>query len=159
MIARSNRRHNEFDGRPSVRATPRRAAHRRYPRLVPDLQLELERDVEAPAIARAAVTGICEGAAIEQSACFTIVLLVSELVTNAVLHSEAPCEAPIGLTLALAEDVVRVTVTDKGHGFTPMPRDPSSRQGGYGLYLLEKSATRWGVYSLGETCVWFELAL
>lgn len=130
------------------------------PQLEPDLQLELERDVEAPAIARAAVTGVCEDAAVDQSACGTIVLLVSELVTNALLHSEAPREAPVTLTLTLSEHAVRVTVTDKGHGFTPKPRDPSSRKGGgYGLYLLEKSATRWGVNSLGGTCVWFELNL
>jgi len=124
------------------------------------LQLELERNVEAPGIARAATTGLCQGAGIDQSSCFTVVLLVSEVVTNAVLHCEGPADSPIGLSITVGEDVVRVTVTDAGEGFTPRPRDPASREGGgYGLYLLEKSASRWGVSALDGTCVWFEVAL
>ncbi len=39
----------------------------------------------------------------------------------------------------------------------PRPRDPGSTRDGYGLYLLEKVATRWGVDSAGDTKVWFEL--
>jgi len=126
----------------------------------PHLQLELERNIEAPGIARAAATGLCQDAGIDQSSCFTVVLLVSEVVTNAVLHSEGPVDSPIGLHISVGEDVVRVTVTDAGEGFTPVPRDPESREGGgYGLYLLEKSASRWGVSALDGTCVWFEVAL
>jgi anti-sigma regulatory factor (Ser/Thr protein kinase) len=126
----------------------------------PHLQLEIERNVEAPGIARAAATGLCQEAGIDQSSCFTVVLLVSEVVTNAVLHSAGPTDASVGLNITVGEDVVRVTVTDAGEGFTPKPRDPASRGGGgYGLYLLEKSASRWGVSALDGTCVWFEVAL
>jgi anti-sigma regulatory factor (Ser/Thr protein kinase) len=124
------------------------------------LQLAIERNVEAPGIARAAAAGLCQQARIDQSSCFTVVLLVSEVVTNAVLHSEAPVDAPIGLSISVGQDTVRVTVTDAGEGFTPRPRDPASREGGgYGLYLLEKSASRWGVSALDGTCVWLEVAL
>jgi anti-sigma regulatory factor (Ser/Thr protein kinase) len=124
------------------------------------LHLELERNVEAPGIARAAATGACQEAGIDHSSCFTVVLLVSEVVTNAVLHSEGPSDSKIGLSIWAGEDLVRVTVTDAGEGFTPTPRDPASREGGgYGLYLLEKSASRWGVSALDGTCVWFEVAL
>lgn len=126
----------------------------------PRLQLELERNVDAPGIARAAATVICQEAGIDQSSCFTVALLVSEVVTNAVLHSEGPADSPVGLHISVGENVVRVTVTDGGEGFTPVPRDPASRGGGgYGLYLLEKSASRWGVSALDGTCVWFEVAL
>lgn len=122
------------------------------------LQMEIERNVDAPGIARAAATGLCQEAGIDQSSCFTVVLLVSEVVTNAVLHSAGPTESSIGLSITVGEDVVRVTVTDAGKGFTPKPRDPASREGGgYGLYLLEKSASRWGVSALDGTCVWFEV--
>lgn len=124
------------------------------------LHLELERNVEAPGIARAATTAACQDAGIDQSACFTVVLLVSEIVTNAVLHSEGPSDSKIGLSISVGEELVRVTVTDAGEGFTPRPRDPASREGGgYGLYLLEKSASRWGVSALDGTCVWFEVGL
>lgn len=126
----------------------------------PHLQMELERNVEAPGIARAAATGLCQEAGVDHSSCFTVVLLVSEIVTNAVLHSEGPQESSIGLSITVAKDLVRVTVTDAGEGFTPKPRDPASREGGgYGLYLLEKSASRWGVSALDGTCVWFEVGL
>lgn len=122
--------------------------------------MDIERNVEAPAIARAAATGLCEEAGVDPSSCFTVVLLVSETVTNAVLHSAGPTQSSIGLSMTVAENLVRVTVTDAGEGFTPRPRDPASREGGgYGLYLLEKSASRWGVSALDGTCVWFEVGL
>jgi len=49
-------------------------------------------------------------------------------------------------------------VTDQGSGFIPIPRDPDHHQGGYGLYLVEKQATDWGVHRQDGTCVWFEMA-
>lgn len=146
--------------RPPVGGSGSGSSWRRTRATGPHLQLEIERNVEAPGIARAAATGLCQEAGIDQSSCFTVVLLVSEVVTNAVLHSEGPADSPVGLHIAVGEDTVRVTVTDAGEGFTPVPRDPASREGGgYGLYLLEKSARRWGVSVLNGTCVWFEVAL
>jgi hypothetical protein len=48
-------------------------------------------------------------------------------------------------------------VVDEGNGFEPVPRPKSStKAGGWGLYLVEKLAARWGV-STGSTHVWFEL--
>jgi hypothetical protein len=52
-----------------------------------------------------------------------------------------------------------VSVTDAGEGFVPSRRDPARVEGGYGLYLLEKAASRWGVDAGSPTTVWFELAL
>jgi anti-sigma regulatory factor (Ser/Thr protein kinase) len=122
------------------------------------LQLELARDEQAPAIARAAVKGACQDAGVDRSTCSTVVLLLSEVVTNAVLHSHGSPDSRITLALTVSPDRVGASVTDEGHGFTPIPRDPTAREGGgYGLYLLEKSATRWGVSRRGGTCVWFEV--
>lgn len=107
-----------------------------------------------------AATRLCQEAGVERSSCFTVVLLVSEIVTNAVLHSRGPADSTVGLSITVTKSVVRVTVIDAGEGFVPKPRDPTSGQGGgYGLYLLEKSASRWGVSTLDGTCVWFEVAL
>ncbi len=79
--------------------------------------------------------------------------------SNAVLHSQAPVEAPIGLSAAVTEQAIRVTVTDAGCGFTPTERDPRRIEGGYGLYLLGRAASRWGVEEGSPTSVWFELDL
>jgi anti-sigma regulatory factor (Ser/Thr protein kinase) len=121
------------------------------------LEVELKRDAHAPSIARAAASGRCDGLELSPSVCQTLVLLVSEVVSNAVLHSRAPRELPIVLTTTVSEDVIRVTVTDTGEGFTPKPRNPKQRYGGYGLHILEKAAHRWGVDRVGGTRVWFEL--
>jgi anti-sigma regulatory factor (Ser/Thr protein kinase) len=121
------------------------------------LELELVRNVEAPSIARAAIRSLCEDRGVRGSHCHTVLLLVSEVISNAVLHSRGPADAAIGLTAAIDAEKVRVTVTDAGNGFTPEPRDPDRLEGGYGLYLLEKAASRWGVDEVGGTRVWFEL--
>ncbi|HWT22615.1 MAG TPA: ATP-binding protein [Solirubrobacteraceae bacterium] len=85
-------------------------------------------------------------------------LLVSELVTNCVRHARAGSEAPVELSLRLGDAGVRVEVRDSGPGFRPQARPtPRGADGGYGLFLVERMASRWGVDSEGGTRVWFEL--
>ena len=84
-------------------------------------------------------------------------LLVSELVSNAVLHSDAPLSSAIMLRLEVRQDAIHLSVTDAGSGFTPKPRVPGTARDGYGLYLVDKAASDWGVDSVGGTRVWFEL--
>ena len=86
-----------------------------------------------------------------------LVLLVSEVVSNAVRHSSGSPDAKIRLVATATEQAVRIAVTDSGEGFTPRPRDPDRLEDGYGLYLLEKAASNWGVENSGGTTVWFEL--
>jgi hypothetical protein len=52
---------------------------------------------------------------------------------------------------------VRVEVIDSGSGFAPEPRDPARATGGFGLFLVDTQAARWGVDREGGTRVWFEL--
>ena len=132
---------------------------RRQRTAAPPLEMALSRNVEAPGVARAAVAELCRDVGVNGSLRQTLVLLVSEVVSNAVLHSSGPADASIGLTAAIGEEAVRVTVTDAGDGFTPGRRDPSRADGGYGLYLVEKAATRWGVDPSPSTSVWFEIQL
>jgi anti-sigma regulatory factor (Ser/Thr protein kinase) len=84
-------------------------------------------------------------------------LLVSEVVSNAVQHSPGPTGAPVLLAAAVGEKIVHIAVTDAGRGFTPRRHDPRA-DGGYGLYLLDKAASRWGIDQVGGTRVWFELS-
>jgi anti-sigma regulatory factor (Ser/Thr protein kinase) len=83
-------------------------------------------------------------------------LLVSELVTNAIVHAQTPVEVRVSVT----DTVLRAEVSD-GSQTLPAPRRPIGLAGtGRGLQLLDQVATRWGVLSTdsGKT-VWFELTL
>jgi anti-sigma regulatory factor (Ser/Thr protein kinase) len=126
---------------------------------LPALQISLERDVRAPSLARAAVAGFTEESHLPESSMATLVLLVSELVSNAVVHSDAPPASDIELRARLiGQGAVRVEVADQGSGFTVIPRDPAQLMGGYGLFLVDRQAARWGVDRRGGTCVWFEIS-
>ena len=86
-----------------------------------------------------------------------LVLLASELVTNALLHARTP------MTLTLAEDgpdVVRLAVTD-GSAQVPQERHFSLESGtGRGLRLLGSIALEWGVTEDGAgKTVWCRVAL
>jgi anti-sigma regulatory factor (Ser/Thr protein kinase) len=124
----------------------------------PSLRVSLQRDPHAPARARAAITRFTDRREIPGFALDTLTLLVSELVSNAVLHSDAPPASEILLCARVLEQAtVRVEVIDRGSGFTAAPRDPSRVTGGYGLFLVAQQASNWGVDREGGTRVWFEV--
>jgi len=82
-------------------------------------------------------------------------LLVSELVTNSVLH--AGVEEGDELTLEVGvDDVLRISVSDEGSGFTS---DAAKNEdiGGWGLLLVDRLADRWGIVHDDATRVWFEI--
>jgi DNA-binding NarL/FixJ family response regulator len=83
------------------------------------------------------------------------VLVVSEMVTNAVTHARTSCE----LRISVSPVAVRVEVVDQGDG-TPDPMPPSTtRNSGRGLHLIDALTTAWGVEpeSDGGKTVWAEL--
>jgi anti-sigma regulatory factor (Ser/Thr protein kinase) len=85
-------------------------------------------------------------------------LLVSELVTNSVRHSSARTRDVVSLSVAVTATSLRVEVSDPGKGFEPVPRDADrTRPGGWGLYLVDQLADRWGVARDHLTRVWFEM--
>jgi anti-sigma regulatory factor (Ser/Thr protein kinase) len=84
-------------------------------------------------------------------------LVVSELVTNSVKFGP---RRPVTLSLQVdADGVVRGEVMDRGDGAAARPEmsPEPSLAGGWGLYLVDQVARRWGVRE-GSTHVWFELA-
>jgi len=83
-------------------------------------------------------------------------LLVSEVVTSAVLH----VRAPVDLVVRKVRAAVRVEVLDHGPRSSP-PLDPSFEAAvGRGFSLVEAVASRWGIDETGDgRNVWFEIAL
>jgi DNA-binding NarL/FixJ family response regulator len=85
----------------------------------------------------------------------TVTLLVSELVTNAVLHAGSEVEVSVRLTPTAA----RIEVTDAS-AESIAPRDATTEEdSGRGLALVGSLAQRWGVRPApgGGKTVWFEV--
>jgi anti-sigma regulatory factor (Ser/Thr protein kinase) len=113
----------------------------------------------APARARAAVRGLSREREISPRSLDALALLVSELVSNAVLHSDASPASPIVLRARLVGDeAIRIEVIDEGSGFAAVPREPAGLEGGYGLMLVDSEARSWGIDRRFGTCAWFEIA-
>jgi anti-sigma regulatory factor (Ser/Thr protein kinase) len=89
----------------------------------------------------------------------TASLLVSELVTNSLLHSDSRGPGgTIAVTVAIAPGEVLVEVTDDGGG-EPAPRDAGdSGENGRGLHLVTALSQAWGyIAASGRLTTWFEL--
>lgn len=130
------------------------------PDFVSRVEVELEREPAAPSRARAEVREAL-APQLEDSDVATVVLLTSELVTNAVVHPKAPRQSTVGLRIAVYEDGARVEVEDGGEGFDPAAPTSSSRHGGRGLFLVDACAASWGAERTAREqgsrfCVWFE---
>lgn len=121
-----------------------------------DLELELPAAAQSAGAAREALSPL--GERLEAAQLETVRLLVTELITNSVKHGD-PGEDPVRVTVALTPDAVRVEVSDSGDGFEPPPRpdEPLESPSGWGLYLVDRLAARWGVDTADRSSVWFEL--
>jgi anti-sigma regulatory factor (Ser/Thr protein kinase) len=85
----------------------------------------------------------------------TACLLVSELVTNAVLHARTP----MTLAVARAGDGVRISVTDGSPVSPSLRRHSDTATTGRGLRLLDQLADAWKAEGNGNgKSVWFMLS-
>ena len=118
------------------------------------ISLRLNGGPEAGARARRALSGL--RADIDPPLMETLRLLVTELVSNSVRHARSET---VVLKIAVGRSAVLTEVTDEGPGFDPVQAGPSStKDSGWGLFLVERLAHRWGVVQDGDaTRVWFEL--
>jgi anti-sigma regulatory factor (Ser/Thr protein kinase) len=118
------------------------------------LTVRLQGSPEAPAHARHALGRLRSD--IDSPLMETLRLLVTELVSNSVIHAGAD---RVVLKVLVGRKLVLTEVTDEGPGF-----DPDNAGGravdrpGWGLFLVERLAHRWGVsHEEHSTKVWFEL--
>lgn len=83
-------------------------------------------------------------------------LLVSEVVTNAVLHAGTDAQ----LVLRTGSDRLRVEVSDRSQEVPRVQDGPPSAPTGRGLLIVDRLADDWGVdVDPGGKTVWFELEL
>jgi anti-sigma regulatory factor (Ser/Thr protein kinase) len=116
----------------------------------------LPHGAQAPSAARELVDAALADR-VSEEALDGVRLLVSELVTNAVLHGRKR-RGGIELVVALRGCKTRVEVTDGGAGFEPPGAPPRPEHpGGWGLIVVDRLATRWGVAGGRMTRVWAEL--
>jgi anti-sigma regulatory factor (Ser/Thr protein kinase) len=114
----------------------------------------------APTRARRSVHAQLEGH-IPATAASDAALLVSELVTNSVVHANVGPRRLLTVEVTTRDDRVGIVVTDPGSSLKPcvLPPDPET-PGGLGLLLVDELCETWGVWQdLGRTCVWCELLL
>jgi anti-sigma regulatory factor (Ser/Thr protein kinase) len=119
----------------------------------------LPADPASIAFARQIAGEVAEGL-MEPEQAAQLRLLVSEVVTNAIKHSGS--QDDVVLTLARKPQLLSVQVTDHGPGLVPSPGaiNGGVEGAGFGLFLVEQAARRWGVTrEAARTRVWFELDL
>ncbi|MFF4776469.1 ATP-binding protein [Microtetraspora fusca] len=113
---------------------------------------------EARRWARGLLAGWLSGDAVDDA-----VVLLSELVTNAVVHSDSGREPDGFVTVFVAAGVgiAHVEVIDDGSATSvPTVREASeASDGGRGLWMVDAMATAWGVHHDDEAgnAVWFEI--
>ena len=85
-------------------------------------------------------------------------LVVSELVTNTLVHSGRGQQGTVEMRVQLLPGRLRVEVTDQGRewGKSSSVERP---EGGFGLLLVDHLAERWGHEGGDHTTVWAELAV
>jgi anti-sigma regulatory factor (Ser/Thr protein kinase) len=107
--------------------------------------------------ARAAATAQL-GDELDSDRLHTLQLLLSEVVNNSVIHGGVDESGWIEVTIDADADRVRCAVRDPGKQGEPARRDPDLEHGGgFGLFLVEAMAARWGYERDPNLTVWFEL--
>ena len=98
-------------------------------------------------------------AALDSDTTDVVVLLISELVTNAVIHGGPHLpDATVDLSIEVGTDGVRVEVTDAGSGTLTVGNGAPDQPSGRGLVLVEHFARQWGCeqHATGKT-VWIDI--
>jgi anti-sigma regulatory factor (Ser/Thr protein kinase) len=84
----------------------------------------------------------------------TVDLLATELIANSIRHAGLRADEEILFAARFAGDFVRVEVHDPGPGFEV---ERALEGKGFGLRMVDKLATRWGVEHGSGVRIWFEV--
>jgi two-component sensor histidine kinase len=117
------------------------------------VERSLELGPAAPAAARRLVGDI----SLDENARAKLELIVSELVTNSVVHAGEAARAELSVRLRRERERVRGEVCGNGPEFDWAPHDPDLEEpGGLGLMIVDQLSERWGIQTNSHVCVWFE---
>lgn len=88
-------------------------------------------------------------------------LVASELVTNAVLHSGGGPNDLIEVRVTVGDECLTISVRDPGISGkeAAIPPRTDIGTGGLGLRLVDMTSVRWGAERGEKYCVWAELPL
>lgn len=121
------------------------------------LCLDVPCNENAPAVVRGALAELEPG----QWSPADGLLVASELVTNAVMHSGCAADHTLNVRASLRGERLLISVHDPGlSGEDAQPRDPERPEpGGWGLRIIEQLAERWGAERPDGYRVWAELPI
>jgi anti-sigma regulatory factor (Ser/Thr protein kinase) len=122
-----------------------------------ELDARLPTGATAPSSARALVVGLRDRLA--EDVLEDLVLVVSEVVTNCIRHAALGPGDDIVVHLLATPRGVRLEVIDRGRGFDPpeVSAHDLTQPGGWGLYIVDQLADRWGVVRDSGTRLWLEI--
>jgi anti-sigma regulatory factor (Ser/Thr protein kinase) len=116
--------------------------------------MELNARVESVAQARDAVGALC---GLSDGQIADAQLVISELVTNAVLHAGLGPDDTIDLGILREGDLLRIEVDDHRHFSTRSEWTwPRRQRGGLGLRLVDQLSERWDA-DTGRVVAWLAL--
>jgi hypothetical protein len=128
----------------------------RCPESTEPVAIELPLEPQSAGRARSAIASLRPS--LDASSFDEMRLLVSELVADAIAAESPPQDAAVSLRAQVMDDVTRVAVRFEGLAMRIRPRKPELGDPGWGLYLVQRLAARWGARHDDEsTSVWFEV--
>jgi serine/threonine-protein kinase RsbW len=136
-----------------------RAAIDRAGRTADQTEVRLPLDARAAGAARLVVTE-CLAHRVPTPTLDNATLVMSELVTNSVRHSNQDAERGIVIRVQVSPPAFRLEVQDGGHDGVIAPRTPDPVAGsGFGLAVVERLSERWGLERSEDTGtrVWAQL--
>jgi anti-sigma regulatory factor (Ser/Thr protein kinase) len=120
-------------------------------------QAVLPADRKAPAAART-LLGLCAGPYLDARVLSDAQLVLSELVTNSLVHAGLGGEDSIVVRVARGAGTLRLEVRNPGVvGEIASDGGDRARGRGFGLELVTLLSTSWGVRRDRDTCVWVEM--
>jgi anti-sigma regulatory factor (Ser/Thr protein kinase) len=120
------------------------------------LDLALPSRPESAALVRHTLARVLPAPDLDEDGLADLQLLASELVTNAVRHGE-PGTIFVKVTRTPAH--IRIEVTNPGRPFAPPPERARDTAGGFGLPLIRRLSSHWGIRPAGPAVtVWLDYA-
>lgn len=117
--------------------------------------LDLPGDLHCPSVARQFTRSYCREHQVDGPTTDMAVLLVSELVTNAVVHGRGAVRLELKTG---ADGALHVEVEDDDDTAPVLGNLTPDRQDGRGLAIIDSCARSWGTRPVGAgKIVWFEL--